>query len=494
MAFGLRLRQTPAAEIDHRMREATAIRRIEHLLERKPRELSGGQRQRVAMAGDRSEGCRMPTPAAATASLKSAADNPLMPRWFVHLYAAAWVFLLPWALLRLLWRSRRNPDYRRHWGERLGLGGSASMDVWLHAVSVGEARAALPLLAALHGNGRRVLVTCTTPTGRATLLREAGAWANVRYLPFDAPWLIGPWLRRQRTKSIVLMETELWPGLCNAAWRDGRTLWLANARLSARSAGRYARFGPLTRALFGTLSGAAAQSADDAARLRALGARNVVVTGNLKFDLVLPTDLPERTARLAAHLSNGAGRRPIWVAGSTREGEEALLLDALRTHSLRSRALAVIVPRHPERWDEAARLARTLGFRVARRSDASVPPDVEVVIGDSLGEMLAYDGLAFAVVMGGTFAGTGGQNLIEPCAIGVPVILGPSTYNFAQASAEALAAGAAVSVRDTRQALDAVLHWLEDANAQQRAAAQASAFVAAHRGATERTLQCIEGG
>ncbi len=414
-----------------------------------------------------------------------------MPAWFRPCYTLLWALLLPWALLRLLLRSRRNPGYREHWAERLGLKPlQGPFDLMLHAVSVGEARAAAPLVRAWLDQGKRVLVTCTTPTGRATLEALFGGLVALTYLPFDLPWAQQRWLRHARPRQILLMETELWPGLIQAAAEQGMAVHLVNARMSEKSAARYARWGGLTRRLLGLLQGVAAQSEADAERLRRLGASAVIVTGNLKFDLQLPEDWPTQAQVMARHLAGGAVR-PFWVAASTRVGEEALLLEALRAHRLRQQALAVIVPRHPERWDEVHRLALSLGFRTARRSDAAMALDTEVVIGDSMGEMLAYLGEAVAVVMGGTLAGTGGQNLIEPCALGVPVVLGPSTYNFAAVAEAALAAGAAQAVPDASAALDAVAAWLEHPTAREQAAQAALSLVAAHRGATARTLEWL---
>lgn len=334
----------------------------------------------------------------------------------------------------------------------------------------------------------RLLVTCTTPTGRATAASLLGDRATVAYLPFDAPWLMTKFLNTSKPKLGLLIETELWPGVCDAAKRAGVPLWLVNARMSARSAKGYARGGALTRAMLDCLSGIAAQSEDHATRFRALGAHRVTVTGNMKFDLALPADAAARAEVLAAHV---AGVRMTWVAGSTREGEEALLLDALIKHPLRGRAVAVIVPRHPERWDATFDDAQARGFRVARRSSAIIGDDVEVIVGDSMGEMLAYYGKARAVVMGGTLAGTGGQNLIEPCAMGVPVVLGPSVFNFQQAAEEAIASGAAMAAPHADAALDGVLKWIDDASARDVAGENAREFVAAHRGATERTMTLL---
>ena len=414
-----------------------------------------------------------------------------MPLWFRLVYRLLWLVALPFALLRLRRRGRANPAYRQHWAERLATASpTGPFDVWIHAVSVGEARAMMPLVDALMLAKPRLLVTCTTPTGRATATSLLGDRATVAYLPFDAPWLIGKFLNAAQPKLGLLIETELWPGVCDGARRAGVPLCLVNARLSERSAAGYAKGGALTRAMLDCLSGIAAQTESHAGRFRALGARRVTVTvtGNMKFDLALPADAAAHAGTLAAHLTHG---RDFWVAGSTREGEEALLLDALVKHRLRERAVAVIVPRHLERWDTVFAEATARGFRAARRSDALIPDNVEVIIGDSMGEMLGYYGHARAVLMGGTLAGTGGQNLIEPCAMGVPVVLGPSVFNFQQAADEAIASGAAVAVPHADAALDALLHWIDDPSARDIASENARAFVAAHRGATARTMTLL---
>ncbi len=353
----------------------------------------------------------------------------------------------------------------------------------------------MPLVEAMRQSSPNILVTCTTPTGRATAAELLKGRATVAYLPFDAPWLMSRFLRATKPKLGLLIETELWPGVCDAAKRAHIPLWLVNARLSERSAKGYAKGGALTRAMLACLTGIAAQSDDHALRFRALGAANVHVTGNMKFDMTLPEDVGERAATLTTHLRGDAQSdakvRPFWVAGSTREGEEVLLLDALSEHPLRQKAIAVIVPRHPERWDSTVDAARAGGFSVARRTDADIPADTEVIVGDSMGEMLAYYGTARVVVMGGTLAGTGGQNLIEPCAMGVPVVLGPSVFNFQQAADEAILSGAARSVPHADAALDAVLAWLADEPARILAGLAAQKFVTTHQGATGRTMRLL---
>jgi 3-deoxy-D-manno-octulosonic-acid transferase len=225
--------------------------------------------------------------------------------WFRGIYSLLWVLALPFAFLRLWRRGSANPDYRAHWRERLGgVGTRLRPDVWIHAVSVGEARAALPIARALISQNKKLLITCTTPTGRAALRELFGNKVSIRYLPFDAPFLMTRFLRATQPRIGLLMETELWPGLCDVAFREGVPLWLVNARLSEKSARGYARGRGLTRAMLRCLFGVAAQSPEHAERFVALGAHNVHVLGNLKFDLPMPAFLQQRADR-APHRRHG---------------------------------------------------------------------------------------------------------------------------------------------------------------------------------------------
>ncbi len=412
--------------------------------------------------------------------------------WFRVIYSLLWALALPFVFLRLWLRGRVDPRYRADWAERLALNAAPEPpDLWIHAVSVGEARACIPIVKALIAKKKRLLITCTTPTGRATLRELFGSAVSIRYLPFDAPFLMRKFLRSNRPQMGLLMETEVWPGLCHTAYHEQIPLWLVNARMSEKSARGYSRGGSLTQAMFGCLYGVAAQSQAHADRFAVLGAHNIHVIGNLKFDLSLPDDLRRRADTLTEHLTGGVAAAPYWVAGATRAGEEASILNALVKHPLRQRAKAIIVPRHADRWGSTYTLAVRLGFNVARRSDSVISPDCEVIVGDSMGEMLSYYANARVAVMGGTFGGTGGQNLIEPCAIGVPVVLGPSIYNFREAADEALKLGAAKRVSDPRDALTVVLELLDNESHRKLVAAQAEKFVASHRGATIRTLAIL---
>ena len=404
-------------------------------------------------------------------------------------YALLWWLATPFVLLRLAWRARRQRGYLERWGERFGRYDPVDRAprIWIHAVSVGETRAAAPLVAALLARypGHRILVTHMTPTGRATGVELFGDRVERAWLPYDHRFAVRRFLAHFEPSIGILLETEIWPRLIDECARVGVPVMLANARLSPRSARRYALWPSLTRWALGNLAGIAAQTHDDAARFAALGARPPIVMGNVKFDGVVDPAMIERGRDLRTRF--GASRT-VWVAGSTRDGEEALLLDAFAAISDPS-SLLVLVPRHPQRFDEVAALASSRGFAVERRSaEAAIAPETRVVVGDSMGEMLAYYAAADAVIVGGSLLPFGSQNLIEACAVGKPVIVGPSTYNFEEAAASAIAAGAAVRVKDAREALQAAARIASDRETRERMGASARDFVAAHRGAVERLV------
>lgn len=404
---------------------------------------------------------------------------------------------MPLVLLRLVWRSRKQPEYRRHVPERLGFYPRALVEaarsgplLWVHAVSLGETRAAQPLIEGLLARypDHRLLLTHMTPTGRAEGWRLYGERVLHAYLPYDTASMTARFLAAFRPRLAVLMETEVWPMLIERCRRARVPVMLASARLSARSARKAARLGPLARRALGGLSAVACQTAADAGRLEEAGARSPIVTGNLKFDMSLDA------AQLAAGRAQRAAGpwRHVLLAANTREGEEAMLLDALQARPLPPGTLLVLVPRHPQRFDEVAALLAARALPFVRRSAGEVPGEgIAAWLGDTLGEMPFYYALADAAIVGGSFAPLGGHNLIEGAAAGVPVIVGPHTFNFAQATEDAIDAGAALRAADMAGAWTAAVALLEDAPrgiAMQAAAAQ---FIARHRGATGRTLDVV---
>jgi 3-deoxy-D-manno-octulosonic-acid transferase len=407
------------------------------------------------------------------------------------IYTLAVLALLPWAILHLLWRARRQPDYLRHWGERFGFFGTAppSSVIWLHAVSVGETRAAQPLVTALRQRypDHRILFTHMTPTGRATSEALFGDSVDRIYLPYDTPWAMRRFLRHFRPEFGLIMETELWPNLIAACREENVPLRLVNARLSERSARRYAKFPALTREALRGLTAIGAQSTADAARLETLGAQGVTVTGNIKFDIAAP----EKQLELGREFRAGYGSRPVWLAASTREGEEALILDAWRKAGAGDTVM-ILVPRHPQRFDDVSRLASEAGFVVQRRSDNAVlDPSTQILIGDSMGEMFAYYASADVAFIGGSLLDFGSQNLIEAAACGTPVLIGPSTRNFAEVAREAVACGAALSIGDAGDLVDQVKALLADADRRRQMSEAGRTFAERHSGATQRTLALI---
>jgi 3-deoxy-D-manno-octulosonic-acid transferase len=416
------------------------------------------------------------------------------------LYTVAWFAALPAVALYLLWRSVRQKEYRQHWAERfLGCGaGSASVGpvVWVHAVSVGETRAAEPLIDAL-AEARpdlQFVLTHMTPTGRAVGAALAARWPGrlvQRYLPYELPFALARFLRAIRPSVCLIMETEVWPNLLAATRADGIPVVLVNARLSEKSLARAERMATLMREAATGFAAVLAQSPADAARLRKLFGGDIEVVGNLKFDLLPAADLVERGRAMRA----GWGERPVWLFSSSRDGEEALLLDALAQRAGAAAAsaepLLIIVPRHPQRFDEVAQLIEQRGYACLRRSRESWPLQPaagSVLLGDTMGEMALYYAAADVALIGGSLLPFGAQNLIEACAVGTPVVLGPSVYNFAQAAADAVGAGAAFQVTDAPGAVALMAALSGDPARLSQMQAAAMTFAQAHRGATARTV------
>jgi 3-deoxy-D-manno-octulosonic-acid transferase len=412
------------------------------------------------------------------------------------LYSAMWWLALPVVLGRLWWRGRSEPGYRRHWGERLGFYGprpAPQCTIMVHAVSVGETRAAEPLVEALLAAWPdcRILLTHMTPTGRATgraLFAHHGARVVQSYLPYDAGLIVRRFLRHYTPRVVILMETEVWPNLIAACAALEAPVALVNARLSERSLRRGQRFGKLMTDAARAITLVAAQTEADAGRVRSLGAPDVRVTGSVKFDVVAPPAALETGAWLRARI----GPRPVLLCASTRDGEEAMILDAFQAMAARPPGmLLVIVPRHPQRFDEVARLVEARGLSLARRSQLADDIQADVLLGDSMGEMFAYYAACDCAFIGGSLLPLGGQNLIEACAVGKPVLVGEHTFNFAQATEEAVAAGAAVRVTDAAGLLRQAAQLLGDPAQAARRGASALAFAGQHRGATSRTVELL---
>lgn len=428
-------------------------------------------------------------------------------------------------LLRLWWRGRKDPGYRQAIAERFGFSqGIRPGAIWVHAVSVGETRAAQPLIEAYLQEGKSILLTCMTPNGRRTgaaIFAEAIAQGRLQqvYLPYDLCWSVERFLKVAMPTLGLFMETEAWPTIVFRAAEIKLPVYLINARLSERSARRVARFGNAGRSLFQAFAAILAQTELDAGRYRALGVKHCEVVGNLKFDVVLNPALVKQGLAWHAHLEKN--NRLMVCAASTREGEEAIILEAwqalLQMHAQESASasgsgsasmsqpLLCIVPRHPERFTEVAELIRTSGLTVLHRSEINLDAaalekmtdsGVRVLLGDSMGEMPLYYSASELVVMGGSLMPLGGQNLIEACAASCPVLLGEHTFNFQQASQDAIDCGAAIRV-ESNGALVTTLagemsRILQDQQQRQAMREAALRYAENYRGATTRIMAALK--
>jgi 3-deoxy-D-manno-octulosonic-acid transferase len=408
-------------------------------------------------------------------------------------YSALLWLLLPYVFIHLWWRARKQPEYLEHVGERFGRYRFRCEKpvLWLHTVSVGETRAAVTLVQSLRKRypEHQILLTHTTPTGRAASEQLFGDSVIRVYLPYDYPFAVNRFLRHFKPKVGVLLETEVWFNLIQACHINKIPLLLLNARLSEKSAARYARYPQLVRDSLRELHLIAAQTEDDAERLARLCGRSIPVMGNLKFDI----EPPPAMLVLGRSLRELFGlHRPVFLAASTREGEEALLLDALPQASVPD-LLVVIVPRHPQRFDAVATLIEQHGLRYRRRSsNIAIDASTQVVLGDSMGEMFAYYAACDVAFIGGSLLPFGGQNLIEASAVGKPVLIGSHTYNFAQATEMAIACGAAMQIANADELVRQLNLLLHDAIRLAKLGQAGLQFVKDNQGATEHAATLID--
>jgi 3-deoxy-D-manno-octulosonic-acid transferase len=427
--------------------------------------------------------------------------NQMSRRW----YSIFLWLVLPFMGLVLIWRAVRRPAYRAHWIERFGISTDHAIQsrqpVWIHAVSVGETRAAQPLIQALLAQSpeRTILLTHMTPTGRA-----AGAQLYAKflaeerlvqaYLPYDYGLAMRRFIRHWQPRSSVMMETEVWPNLIATANKLQLPITLVNARLSDKSLRKGLRFERLMTEAVNGFDAIAAQSQADAERIEMFSPRvKIQVLGNTKFDV----EVPPLSVDLGTQWKLAIGR-PTIVFASSRDGEEIIFFQALRAKFERAsasaiRPLVIVVPRHPERFAEVNALAVKHSFSVAKRSDgipASI--DTDVLLGDSMGEMFAYYCAAHIAIIGGSFGPFGSQNLLEAMAVGCPVIVGPSRFNFDHIIAEAIDSGGAIGVLGMAQAIDIAFEQLNFGADLASIARLAKQFCTAHQGATKKTLQVLQ--
>ncbi len=414
-----------------------------------------------------------------------------------YLYTLLFYAAAPWLVVRLLWKSRGQPAYRERLGERFGfyVEPPAGRVIWFHAVSVGECEAAFPIIRALWDRhpGLPVLVTCTTPTGSARVRAVLGDQVRHVYLPYDLPDAIRRFLDHYQPRLGVILETEIWPNLFAACRQRGLPLTIVNGRLSDASAKGYARMERLTEASLAAVRQIAAQTAADAERYRLAGARpgSVQVTGNVKFDIRFDAGQQAYATRLRATLFPG---RPVLIAGSTHQGEEELVLEALA--SIRQTApklLLVLAPRHPQRAAQIRAVCERQGYAVRNRSEgAACDPDTAVLLIDGIGELRAFYGAADVAFIGGSLVPHGGQNVLEAAVTGIPVLFGPYTMNFREITDRLIEAGGGVRVEDSAALAATVIRLLKEPALASRLGQQAQAFVTANGGAVGRVVGLLD--
>lgn len=416
-----------------------------------------------------------------------------MTLWSIVVY-----LLLPYVLVNLMWRALRYPPYWQRWPERFGFVVPLTDQrvIWVHAVSVGEVRSSAALINALAERfpAHRLLVTTMTPTGSQQVHELFADRVTHTYVAYDFPGAIRRFLDRARPKLAIVAETEFWPNLFSACRRRGIPLFLVNVRLSQASTEGYLWAPRTARKMFGNADLICAQTEADARRLRRLGVDDAMihVTGNLKFDVGLPGSLLEE-GRALRHL--WGADRPVWIAASTHPGEERQVLDAFEI--LRGRnpsLLLILVPRHPERFAGVLRLSERRGYRIAQRSAslAELSPQVDILIGDTMGELQRLYAAADVAFIGGSLVRKGGQNLLEACAVEVPVIFGPHMFHFEEISRMALERGAGRQVCDRHELAEVVARYLADSSLRREAGRAAKSLVNDNHGALQKTLSLLD--
>lgn len=412
-------------------------------------------------------------------------------------YTVLYYLLLPFILLRLWLRGRRAPAYRERVGERFGCFPPVTLrqPIWVHAVSVGETIAAATMIKRLQQEypDSDMVVTTMTPTGSERVQAIFGGSVFHVYAPYDMPGSIQRFLARVNPRLLIIMETELWPNTIHYCHRQGIPVVVANARLSAKSARGYEKFSALTGPMLQELALVVAQSGDDASRFNALGlpAQSTSVSGSIKFDINLDIKLQQQAAALK---QSWGENRPVWIAASTHQGEDELLLQAhQQLLSAHPSLLLVLVPRHPERFNRVADLIAGAGLRGQRRSQGGAPePATQVLLGDTMGELLLLLGAADIAFVGGSLVQNGGHNMLEPAAWALPIVTGMSDFNFAEISHKLQQQHALVKVEGAEAMIKVLGEWLHNTEAREKAGQAAAQVVAENRGALEKLLGAIK--
>ena len=411
-----------------------------------------------------------------------------------YLYRSLIYLALPLLFLRLLWRSIRLPAYRERLLERLGFSSYRfDKSLWIHTVSVGETIAAIPLIEIIlkENNTWPVMVTTMTPTGADRVSAAFGHLVKHAYLPYDTTGAIQRFLNRTNPQICLLMETELWPNLLHLCGKRRIPVYLLNARLSEKSARGYRRIVKMTKPMLQSLAGIAAQSNDDARRFISLGtfSDRVTVTGNLKFDLQISSQVLSKGFILRQELSQD---RFIWIAASTHEGEEEMVLAAHETLQKKyPKALLILVPRHPDRFAAVTKRCRQSFKTICRSDQNAVNEGTGIYLGDTMGELLTLYAAADVAFVGGSLIPTGGHNLLEPAMLSKPILTGPHLFNFAEISQKLLTAKGLIKVQDGADLGDQLLQLIDDATLRHQLGLNAKQVVEANRGALEKQMNLV---
>jgi len=413
-------------------------------------------------------------------------------------YTVFFYLIVPILLVRTFWRGRKLRAYRSRWQERFSIGlpvGPVQPPIWIHAVSVGESVAATPIVKEMHDRfpDTPILFTTTTPTGADAAIRKFGDSVLQVYFPYDLPPIVRRFVEHFNPRCLILMETELWPNLLHYCKAKRVPVLMANARLSQKSASQYHWFPSTLRTMLSAVDYVAVQGFQDRDRFLSLGVDHgaIEVTGNLKFDIDLPSSVTESGQSIRRFLGTN---RAVLIAGSTRDGEEEILLQVFADLKSRySDLLLLLAPRHPERFDSVAELCRKAGFQISRKSCGdSCPPESAIYLVDSMGELPSFYAASDVAFVGGSMMPFGGHNVLEPAALGVPVVVGPHTYNFSEIVSMLRAVGA-LTIAENQVALgDCIERWLNNSESRDHAGAAGCRIVAENKGAIAKVVRMID--
>ncbi|WP_062261367.1 lipid IV(A) 3-deoxy-D-manno-octulosonic acid transferase [Endozoicomonas arenosclerae] len=419
------------------------------------------------------------------------------------LYSLLLYLAIPAVLIKLVLRARKSPAYGHRWGERFGFIKELPTDkpvIWIHSVSVGETIASAPMVKQLMEQypDHRFVITTMTPTGSERVQKIYGDQVFHVYCPYDLPDVQNRFLKRIHPKLALMMETELWPNTIAACKAKNIPVVIVNARLSEKSARGYAKLGSLTRNMMKNIHRVACQNDTDGERFKELGlpAENLDVTGSVKFDLDVDDEITKSAALLRDSWESGLGRKArILIAASTHDGEDQPVLDAFKqVRKQFSDALLLLVPRHPERFNSTFELAQGQGFNTIRHSQATeTSPETQVIIGDTMGELMKLYAASDIAFVGGSLIENGGHNMLEPAALGIPVLSGPSVYNFTDISQQLEDAGGMKTIHNSEELVEIVAELMASDTARKKMGSQAQAFVEGNKGALQKLVKLVTG-